>query len=78
MSPNTFTFQLCFDKKKALPIISFHKEMWSEFPSQIIVNIDVKIVDLKYKLCMCSVEVCGAEQVLINRVLSCMRDGDYF
>ena len=46
VSPNTFTFQLCFDKKKALPIISFHKEMWSEFPSQIIVNIDVNQLSL--------------------------------
>ena len=62
---------------------SFINEMRLEFPSQnivniVIVNIDVKIVDLKYCMCMCSIEVCGAEQVLINRVLSCMRDGDYF
>ena len=54
---------------------------WSPFSKYcdiVIVNIDVKIVDLKYCMCMCSIEVCGAEQVLINRVLSCMRDGDYF
>ena len=57
---------------------SFNKEMRLEFPSQNIVNIDAKIGELNYKLRMCSVEVCGAEQVLINRVLSCMRDGDYF
>ena len=57
---------------------SFINEMRLEFPSKNIVNIDVKIVDLKYCMCMCSIEVCGAEQVLINRVLSCMRDGDYF
>ena len=57
---------------------SFNNEMRSELLSQNIENIDVKIGDLWCKLCMCSVEVCGAEQVLINRVLSCMRDGDYF
>ena len=57
---------------------SFINEMRLGFPSKNVVNIDVKIVDLKYCMCMCSIEVCGAEQVLINRVLSCMRDGDYF